>query len=211
MIYRFAVISTFSVLPFAFGGDAPQDLPQDFALSWGQIKGLVLRHLRWWGGVPDIFKSDGTLNIGYCYENMMMTENYNGFGESSWSLCTRSVDADDRLSLYRLAILVYQGFRVSPSPSFPPLLASGRARLPRNPLDPRARRPSAYHGPSPTVIIKARHPHIPPLLRSSVSLRPQSGGKQVRQILLLFRVRVLLPDRRIRLGATSSGLDVGTV
>lgn len=81
MIYRFAVISTFSILPFAFGGDAPEDLPKDFPLSWGEVKGLVLRHLRWWGGVKDIFKSDGTLNIGYCYENMMMTENYNGFGE----------------------------------------------------------------------------------------------------------------------------------
>ena len=78
MIYRFAVISTLSVLPFAFS----EDLPEDFPLKWGHIKGMVLRHLRWWGTQEDIFKSDGTLNIGYCYENMTMTENYNGFGES---------------------------------------------------------------------------------------------------------------------------------
>lgn len=83
MIYRFAVISTFSILPFAFpGGQAGPDLPKDFPLQWGHIKGLVLRHLRWWGTQQDIFKSDGTLNIGYTYENMSMTENYNGFGQS---------------------------------------------------------------------------------------------------------------------------------
>lgn len=87
MIYRFAVISTLSVLPFAFpcdgNGADKGDLPADLPLKWGHIKGMVLRHLRWWSKQEDIFKSDGTLNIGYCYENMTMTENYNGFGESS--------------------------------------------------------------------------------------------------------------------------------
>jgi hypothetical protein len=88
MIYRFAVISTLSVLPFAFPetgnvNDSVDDgLPTDFPLKWGHIKGMVLGHLRWWSLQEDIFKSDGTLNIGYCYENMNMTENYNGFGES---------------------------------------------------------------------------------------------------------------------------------
>lgn len=77
MIYRFAVISTLSILPFAF-----EELPGDFPLKWGHIKGMVLRHLRWWATQEDIFKSDGTLNIGYCFENMYMAENYNGFGES---------------------------------------------------------------------------------------------------------------------------------
>ncbi|KAJ9116266.1 hypothetical protein QFC24_006783 [Naganishia onofrii] len=79
MIYRFAVVATFSILPFAF-----EDLPEDYPLKWGHVKGLVLRHLRWWGTQQDIFKSDGTLNIGYCYENMTMTENYNGFGSPYW-------------------------------------------------------------------------------------------------------------------------------
>jgi hypothetical protein len=87
MIYRFAVISTLSVLPFAFpcdgNGADKGDLPADFPLKWGHVKGMVLRHLRWWSKQEDIFKSDGTLNIGYCYENMTMTENYNGFGESN--------------------------------------------------------------------------------------------------------------------------------
>jgi hypothetical protein len=78
MIYRFAVISTLSVLPLAFPRG---ELPRDYPLKWGHVKGMVLRHLRWWGTQEDIFKSDGTLNIGYCYENMSMTENYNGFGE----------------------------------------------------------------------------------------------------------------------------------
>lgn len=86
MIYRFAVISTFSFLPFAFDESSPEtSLPKDYPLQWGHIKGLVLRHLRFWGKQKDIFRSDGTLNIGYLYENMNMTENYNGFGESSLS------------------------------------------------------------------------------------------------------------------------------
>jgi hypothetical protein len=74
MIYRFAVISTFSAMALA-------DCPPPAPLTWGHIKGMVLRHLRYWSTCPDIFNSDGTLNIGYCYSNMNMTENYNGFGE----------------------------------------------------------------------------------------------------------------------------------
>lgn len=82
MIYRFAVISTLSILPFAFPADnESNDLPKDYPLKWGHIKGMILRHLRWWAQQEGIFKSDGTLSIGYVYENMYMTENYNGFGE----------------------------------------------------------------------------------------------------------------------------------
>lgn len=89
MIYRFAVVSTFSFLPLAFDGKTPEtSLPADYALSWGHIKGIVLRHLRFWGKQQDIFRSDGTLNIGYMYENAVMTENYNGFGSPYW--CTKA-------------------------------------------------------------------------------------------------------------------------
>ena len=45
---------------------------------------LVLRHLRSWSNNPDIFRSDGTLNIGYGYDNMNMTENYNAPGSPYW-------------------------------------------------------------------------------------------------------------------------------
>ncbi len=76
MIYRFAVVATFSAMAMA-------DVAPPAPLQWGHVKGVVLRHLRWWSGMSDIFNSDGTLNIGYGYPNMNMTENYNGFG--GWS------------------------------------------------------------------------------------------------------------------------------
>lgn len=75
MVYRFAVISSFSALALA-------DIPLPAPLEWGHIKGFVLRHLRSWNQSKDIFRSDGTLNIGYGYDNMNMTENYNAPGES---------------------------------------------------------------------------------------------------------------------------------
>jgi hypothetical protein len=51
MTYRFACGSFWSALAFA-------DFP---ALPWGQIKGLVLRHLRWWSKQP-IAHRDGVLS-----------------------------------------------------------------------------------------------------------------------------------------------------
>lgn len=76
MVYRFAVIGAFSAFVLA-------DLEPPKPLSWGHLKGLVLRHLRWWSDKKDIFKSDGTLNIGFGFDNMNMTENYNAPGEFS--------------------------------------------------------------------------------------------------------------------------------
>lgn len=73
MVYRFAIISTFSALALA-------DVEPPKPLQWGHIKGFVLRHLRTWAKNPDIFRGDGTLNIGYGYDNMNMTENYNAPG-----------------------------------------------------------------------------------------------------------------------------------
>jgi hypothetical protein len=73
MIYRFAVIGTFSALVLA-------DVAPPAPLEWGHVKGLILRHFRSWSGNPDIFRSDGTLTIGYGYDNMNMAENYNAPG-----------------------------------------------------------------------------------------------------------------------------------
>lgn len=53
-------------------------------LTWGVIKGLLLRHFRWWSNKEDMFNSDGTLNLGYCYANMYLTENYNSPGSPYW-------------------------------------------------------------------------------------------------------------------------------
>ncbi|KAK2805777.1 hypothetical protein FQN50_006053 [Emmonsiellopsis sp. PD_5] len=59
------------------------DAPLDNA---GVIKGLLLRHLRWWAKFPGIFNTDGTLNIGYVYPNMYMSEDYNSPQSVYWCL-----------------------------------------------------------------------------------------------------------------------------
>jgi hypothetical protein len=57
----------------------------------GVIKGLLLRHLRWWAKQSDIFNTDGTLTIGYTYPNMYMSEDYNSPQSLYWCLKSFSV------------------------------------------------------------------------------------------------------------------------
>jgi hypothetical protein len=73
--YRFAQGGFWGALAFA-GVEA---------LPWGVLKGLALRHLRWWAGQP-IFNPDGTLSIGYAYPNLNMAEQYNAPGSPYWAL-----------------------------------------------------------------------------------------------------------------------------
>jgi hypothetical protein len=54
------------------------------ALPWGVIKGLYLRHLRWWMQQP-IFTETGLLTIGYSYPNLHMAESYNSAGSPYWA------------------------------------------------------------------------------------------------------------------------------
>lgn len=61
---------------------APLDEP-------GVVKGLLLRHMRWWALKPDIFNVDGTLNIGFLYPNMYMCEDYNSPQSVYW--CMKSL------------------------------------------------------------------------------------------------------------------------
>lgn len=75
MTYRFAQTAFWSALAFA-------DVE---VFSWGVIKGIVLRHLRWWMNRP-IFTQDGILTIGYGYPNLIMSENYNAPGSPYWAL-----------------------------------------------------------------------------------------------------------------------------
>jgi hypothetical protein len=49
------------------------------------MKGLVLRHLRWWMDQP-ILDAEGILTIGYCYPNLKMAESYNGPGSPAWAM-----------------------------------------------------------------------------------------------------------------------------
>ena len=68
LTYRFAEAAFWSALAFA-GVEA---------FSYGVIKGILLRHLRWWFQQP-IFTSDGILSIGYAYPNLTM------IGEHVWN------------------------------------------------------------------------------------------------------------------------------
>jgi hypothetical protein len=71
MTYRFAFAAFWAAA--AVGGvdlPAPVDNP-------GTVKGLLLRHLRWWTRHEDMFNSDGILNTGFAYPNMFLSEAYN--------------------------------------------------------------------------------------------------------------------------------------
>ncbi|GES60678.1 uncharacterized conserved protein UCP014753 [Aspergillus terreus] len=77
MTYRFAMVGFWGALAFA-------DVEPPAPLTWGMVKGLVLRHFRWWSTQRDMFNNDGTLNLGYSYANMYLTENYNSPGSPYW-------------------------------------------------------------------------------------------------------------------------------
>jgi hypothetical protein len=54
--------------------------------DWGVIKGLLLRHFRWWSDRHDIFNVDGCFNIGFAYQNYYMCEDYNSPQSVYWAL-----------------------------------------------------------------------------------------------------------------------------
>lgn len=75
LTYRFAQGAFWGALAFA----------NVEALPWGVIKGLYLRHLRWWMRQP-IFSETGLLTIGYTYPNLVMAESYNSNQSPYWAL-----------------------------------------------------------------------------------------------------------------------------
>ena len=77
LTYRFAHGAFWGALAFA-------DVE---ALPWPVVKGLYLRHLRWWMRQP-IFSETGLLTIGYAYPNLLMAESYNSPGSPYWALKT---------------------------------------------------------------------------------------------------------------------------
>ncbi|KAK1760716.1 hypothetical protein QBC47DRAFT_419362 [Echria macrotheca] len=76
--YRFAMVSFWGALAYA-------DVELPPPLTWGMVKGIVLRHLRWWQTQHDMWTPAGTLTIGYSYPNMYMAENYNSPGSPYWA------------------------------------------------------------------------------------------------------------------------------
>ena len=89
---------------------ADVDLPAP--LTWGVVKGLQLRNLRYWARQPGAYNSDGTFTIGYVYPNHNMTENYNSPGSPYW-FCK---------SFITLALPATHSFWASPEEPLPPAL-----------------------------------------------------------------------------------------
>ncbi|EAT86341.1 hypothetical protein HBH56_029230 [Parastagonospora nodorum] len=80
LTYRFAFAGFWSAIAFA---DVKLPSPLD---DWGAVKGLLLRHFRWWSTKHDMFNVDGTLTIGFTYPNMYMGEDYNSPQSPYWAL-----------------------------------------------------------------------------------------------------------------------------
>ncbi|TSB47883.1 DUF2264 domain-containing protein [Alkalicoccobacillus porphyridii] len=79
MTYRFAQAGFWSAVVYAEVDVSPYSL--------GEIKGMLMRHLRKWMQQP-IFSPEGILTIGYAYPNLCMAENYNSPGSPYWALKT---------------------------------------------------------------------------------------------------------------------------
>ncbi|KAF2454228.1 hypothetical protein BDY21DRAFT_381533 [Lineolata rhizophorae] len=80
LTYRWAMAGFWAGVAFA-----EVDLPAPLD-SWGVVKGIWLRHLRWWTQHPFVFQPNGMLSIGFAYPNMYMTENYNSPGSPYWCM-----------------------------------------------------------------------------------------------------------------------------
>ncbi|KAL1794103.1 hypothetical protein ACET3X_007524 [Alternaria dauci] len=80
LTYRFAFAAFWAAVTFA-GLDLPAPVKE-----LGSVKGLLLRHLRWWAKQPHIFNTDGTPNIGFAYPNMYLAEDYNSPQSVYWCL-----------------------------------------------------------------------------------------------------------------------------
>lgn len=80
LTYRFAFAGFWSAAAFA-----EVDLPSPLN-DWGVVKGLLLRHFRWWSIKHDVFNIDGCLNIGFAYQNYYMCEDYNSPQSVYWAL-----------------------------------------------------------------------------------------------------------------------------
>jgi hypothetical protein len=79
LTYRWAMVAFWGAVAFA-------DVELPAPLSWGVVRGIWLRNLRWWTSQKDIFQSNGMLTIGYSYPNTYLAENYNSPGSPYWSM-----------------------------------------------------------------------------------------------------------------------------
>lgn len=77
LTYRFAMAGFWSAVAFA-------DLELPAPITWGVVKGLLLRNCRWWMSQKEMLSPQGTLTIGYSYPNQFISENYNSPGSPYW-------------------------------------------------------------------------------------------------------------------------------
>lgn len=77
LTYRFAQSSFWSACVFA----------EIEPFSIGVMKGLITRNLNWWLDT-DMFDRENILTVGYAYQNLMMSERYNGAGSPYWGMKT---------------------------------------------------------------------------------------------------------------------------
>jgi hypothetical protein len=75
LTYRFAQSAFWGALAFA-------DVE---AASWGIVKGVLLRNIRFWARQP-IFTDGGILSVGYGYPNLLMAEQYNSPASPYWAM-----------------------------------------------------------------------------------------------------------------------------
>lgn len=81
LTYRFAMGAFYATFAYADLCDDSDDISSHEA-----VKGMLLRHLRWWSkNSKDISWQDGT-NVGYMYPNMYMSEDYNSPQLPYWAL-----------------------------------------------------------------------------------------------------------------------------
>lgn len=73
--YRFAQVAFWSI--YAMTMDEKDE-------SLGVVKGILMRHFRYWMKQP-IFDNGGVLSTGYCYPNLLMSEEYNSSGSPYWA------------------------------------------------------------------------------------------------------------------------------
>jgi hypothetical protein len=77
LVYRFGQAAAWSALTLSSSPPTNH--------SWGVVKGVVLRHLRWWLRQP-IYSNEGILEPGYKYCYPSVTEEYVSAGSPYWAM-----------------------------------------------------------------------------------------------------------------------------
>ncbi|KAF9874258.1 hypothetical protein CkaCkLH20_08241 [Colletotrichum karsti] len=131
LTYRFAAAGYFAALALA---DVP-NMPAPLS-SPGAVKGFLLRHLRWWAKhSSEIFYPDGTLNFGWVYPNMYLTEDYNSPQSPYWCL----------KSFVVVALSADETFWTEPECPYPSIPATSCVKLLPAPRQILCNHPSGNH------------------------------------------------------------------